>query len=313
MENFDSVPIVFNEDSVFLLNFLIAFIMFGVALDLKISHFTYVLKNSRLVLLGLASQFLFLPLLTFLLILLVKPHPSIALGLILVAACPGGNVSNFAVHIAKANTALSITLTSFATMLATFATPLNFAIFAALLPDAILGSEVNDFSLSIWEMFKIIVLITIIPTILGMLTQKYFTTFANKIKKATNILSFSIFFGFIAVGLYSNFEAVQTYLHAVIGLVIGHNLIILIITYLITIYILKLKAYNAIAITLETGMQNTGLAFVIIFNFLDSNPGMLLIAAFWGIWHLISGLGSAFIFRKIHSEHPKAKLLQLEN
>lgn len=300
MENFDSVPIIFNENSAFLLNFLISFIMFGVALDLKVTNFTYVLKNLNLIWIGLFCQFIFLPFLTFFLVLLVSPHPSIALGLILVAACPGGNVSNFAVHIARANTALSITLTSIATIIAVFATPINFALFAGFLPDSISSGEVNGISLSVTEMCKIIFLITIIPTVAGMLVQRYFTNFANKVKKGINIISFTIFFGFIAIGLFTNMEAVRAYLGAVIGLVVGHNLLVLFAAFILTTYFFKIKSFNAMAITLETGMQNTGLAFVIIFNFLDGNPGMLLIAAFWGIWHLISGLSTAFIFRKIN-------------
>lgn len=298
MENFDSVPIAFNENSAFLLNILIAFIMFGIALDLRVSNFTYVIKNLKLIWIGLFCQFIFLPLFTFFLVLLVRPHPSLALGLILVAACPGGNVSNFAVHIAKANTALSITLTSIATILATFATPVNFALFTAFLQDSVAREGVNDISLSVIEMCKIIFLITIVPTVAGMLVQKYFTTFANKIKKGINILSFTIFFGFIAVGLLSNIEAVKAYFGAVIGLVVGHNLTVLVAAFLLSTYFFKLQPFNAEAITLETGMQNTGIAFVIIFNFLEGNPGMLLIAAFWGIWHLISGLLSALLFRK---------------
>jgi bile acid:Na+ symporter, BASS family len=294
MNDFDSVPIHFNQQSVDLLNILIAFIMFGVALDLKVAHFAYLLKNKGLVWMGLSSQFLLLPLVTFLFVIWAQPVASIALGLVLVAACPGGNVSNFAVHLAKGNTALSITLTSLATFFAAFATPLNFTIWAQLLPDS---EGTQAFSLSFFSLLKVIFLITLLPLLLGMLFTKQLPKTASLLQKPIKILSFLIFFSFIAGGLYSNKEAVLAYLPQVIHLVIGHNLLLLILAFALSKYIFRLNRYNSIAITLETGMQNTGLAFVVIFNFMGGNAGMLLIAAFWGIWHLISGLITSLIFR----------------
>jgi bile acid:Na+ symporter, BASS family len=294
MSDFDSVPIYFNQQSVDLLNFLIAFIMFGVALDLKTSHFTYLLKNKKLVWMGLVSQFLLLPLVTFLFVSWVKPVGSIALGLILVAACPGGNVSNFAVHLAKGNTALSITLTSLATFFAALATPLNFTIWAQLLPNY---EEIQAFSLSFFSLLKVIFLITLLPLLLGMLFSKYLPKATERLQRPIKILSFLIFFSFIGGGLFSNKEAVLAYLPQVIHWVVIHNLLLLILAFALSTYIFRLNRYNSIAITLETGMQNTGLAFVVIFNFMGGNAGMLLIAAFWGIWHLISGLLTSLIFR----------------
>jgi BASS family bile acid:Na+ symporter len=109
--------------------------MFGVALDLKVSDFKAVLVMPKPVLIGLAGQFLLLPAFTFLLVLAIKPAPSIALGMMLVAACPGGNISNFLTHYARGNTALSITMTAMSTAVAIVMTPLNLSLWGGLNPE----------------------------------------------------------------------------------------------------------------------------------------------------------------------------------
>ena len=91
----DGISLNFSQGSLLFLNLILGLIMFGVALELKIEHFKLLFRNSKSPLVGIFSQFILLPLFTFLLILAIKPHPSLALGMILVAACPGGNISNF--------------------------------------------------------------------------------------------------------------------------------------------------------------------------------------------------------------------------
>jgi BASS family bile acid:Na+ symporter len=115
MEELDNVHIHFDSSGLWVLNIALAVVMFGVALDIKMEDFKRLLKQPKLVLIGVLSQFILLPLLTFGLVILIKPQPSIALGMMMVAACPGGNISNFMTHLAKGNTALSVSLTAFAT------------------------------------------------------------------------------------------------------------------------------------------------------------------------------------------------------
>src|SRR3990167_6845397 len=128
MNEMDLVRLNFNPQSLWALNFIIGLVMFGVALDLKVADFKAVLTMPKPVLIGLAGQFLLLPAFTFLLVLAIKPAPSIALGMMLVAACPGGNISNFLTHYAKGNTALSITMTALYTAVAIVMTPLNLSL-----------------------------------------------------------------------------------------------------------------------------------------------------------------------------------------
>ena len=115
-----------------MLNIALAIIMFGIALDIKVVDFKRLLKNPKIVLVGLLSQFILLPFLTFIAICIIKPYPSFALGMILIAACPGGNVSNFFSKMAKGNTALSVSLTAFATLLCLIMTPLNLQLWGSL-------------------------------------------------------------------------------------------------------------------------------------------------------------------------------------
>lgn len=119
----DHIRLNFSEGGLFFLNVTIAFVMFGVALNIKLDEFRDVFVKPKSFITGLISQFLILPAITFLFIMVLKPTPTVALGMILVAACPGGNVSNFLSSLAKGNIALSVSLTAFSTMIAMLMTP----------------------------------------------------------------------------------------------------------------------------------------------------------------------------------------------
>ena len=114
------------------LNLALAVVMFGVALGITVMDFKQLFRSPKILLVGVLSQFILLPLITFIFVLCIKPQPSIALGMIMVAACPGGNISNFMTHLAKGNTALSVSLTAMATAMAVFMTPFNFQFYGSL-------------------------------------------------------------------------------------------------------------------------------------------------------------------------------------
>ncbi|NOQ92452.1 MAG: bile acid:sodium symporter family protein, partial [Flavobacteriaceae bacterium] len=126
LQNIDQVQIHLNSSNIWIVNLTLAVVMFGVALDVKVTDFTNLLKSPKPVILGIISQFFLIPLVTYLMIVLINPLPSIALGMFMVAACPGGSVSNFMTKIAGGNAALSVSLTSFASFAALIMTPLNF-------------------------------------------------------------------------------------------------------------------------------------------------------------------------------------------
>lgn len=285
-ENLDHVVLSFNKESLMLLNACIAFIMFGVALDLKIDHFKYLLKRPKAILIGLASQLVLLPMLTFALVLLLKPSPSIALGMILVASCPGGNVSNFYTSLSNGNVALSVSLTAITSSLAFLATPLNFTFWAnQYAPTATVLKAVH---LNVVDVIVTVIFILVIPLILGMWVNKKYPTTTFKIARPIKRLSIIIFAGFVVGALSSNFDHFINYIFNFLFVVLIHNALALITGFSLAKFMSLGKAETR-SITIETGIQNSGLALVIIFEYFNGLGGMAIIAAWWGVWHLISG------------------------
>ncbi|HAA11914.1 MAG TPA: symporter [Cytophagales bacterium] len=282
----DNIALNFNEASLTTLNIALAFIMFGIALDLTPNDFRRLVQSPKSTLVGLLSQFLILPALTFLLILIFRPAPSMAMGMILVAACPGGNVSNFISTIAKGNIALSVTLTGLASTLAIFFTPLNFALWAKALPDS--SSLQQEFSINPGEVVFTILTLLAVPLVIGMYTNHKFPEFVKKIKRPVRNMSVMFFAGFVVVAFTNNVEYFLEHIHLIAFLVFVHNAVALSSGYGIA-SLFRLDGPTRRSISIETGIQNSGLALVIIFNFFDGIGGMAIIAAWWGIWHLISG------------------------
>ena len=195
VENLDNIRINFDSENLWLVNITLALIMFGVALDIKMSDFTNLLKSPKPVIVGIVSQFILIPFVTFLLINIISPEPSIALGMIIVAACPGGNISNFMSKMAGGNAALSISLTAFASVASLLMTPLNIAIWANLYEPASLILE--RVALDPLEVSKIVILILGIPLFLGMLVNHKYPSFAHRLSKILKPVSILIFLAFI--------------------------------------------------------------------------------------------------------------------
>ncbi len=269
------------------MNVVLAFVMFGVALEISISDFKTLWKRPKPVLVGVCSQFLLLPVLTYFLVLLMEPYPSIALGMFMVAACPGGNISNFISHLAGGNTALSVCLTAIATLLAVVMTPLNLQFWGSLYaPTAIILKEV---AISPGEMVKLVALLLGIPLFLGMLVNHWRPVLALKIAKVLKIVSLLFFVSLVFLALYNNRTIFMDYIFYVFWIVLLHNLLAFISGFSLA-RLFGLSAANVKSITVETGIQNSGLGLLLIFTFFDGLGGMALLAAFWGIWHIVSGL-----------------------
>ncbi|MES0867874.1 bile acid:sodium symporter family protein [Pseudovibrio sp. SCP19] len=296
MSDIDLVVLNFNSGSLTLLNGILAIVMFSIAIDLCPADFKRLTLAPKPVVIGLCSQFLVLPSLTFLLVLLVQPRPSIALGLILVAACPGGNISNFITHRAGGNAALSVSMTAFATVGAIVATPFNIAFWGSLYGPtrAILQeTHIDKLSVAITVCFMLV-----LPLFLGILLNRVKPRLAAKIRQPLRLASMGIFIGFIFIALVANWNFFLAYVGAVAALVIFHNGLALAAGYTLAT-IAGVSAYDRRAITIETGIQNSGLGLVLIFSFFGGLGGMSVVAAAWGIWHAISGLALAsFMARK---------------
>lgn len=290
MTDLDAVRLNFSPESLTLLNAILAVVMFSIALDLKPSDFRALMRAPKALLTGMFSQFLLLPALTYLMLLVTNPRPSIALGLILVAACPGGNISNFITHRAGGNAALSVSMTGIATLAAILFTPLNVAFWGNLYAPtrALLRQTTLDpVSIAITVFFMLV-----LPLILGIVLNTQRPALAARIRKPMQWLSMAIFIGFIVLALAANWSFFLGYVAAVAGLVVLHNGLALSGGYLAATA-MRLSDYDRRAITIETGIQNSGLGLVLIFAFFGGLGGMAVAAAFWGIWHAISGLALA--------------------
>lgn len=291
----DHVKLNFSQEGLFFMNVTLAFIMFGVALNIRFDNFRDIILKPKSTVIGVFSQFFLLPLVTFLLAIILRPTPSVALGMLLVASCPGGNISNFISSMAKGNAALSVSLTAIATLAAIFMTPINFAFWGGLFVKN--SPLLQPIEIDPIQMFQTVFILLGIPLIAGMLFAKYFPGLTKKIIKPIRILSILIFFGFIVVAISNNFDHFLKYVHLVILIVLAHNATALLTGFSIS-SIFNVKRIDRRAITIETGIQNSGLALVLIFNpkifprELELG-GMAIIAAWWGIWHIISGLALA--------------------
>lgn len=283
----DTAPINFDANTLWTLNMALALVMFGIALEISIIDFRALFKRPKLVLTGVFSQFILLPAITYVLVAVANPMPSIALGMFMVAACPGGNISNFITHLAKGNAALSVTLTAIATLLAIFMTPLNLQFWGSLYKPT--ASILTTVAIEPLEMIKLVALLLGVPLVLGMCCNYFRPQLAKTLSKYFKIGSLLFFVALVFLALYKNRAIFLEYIYYVFWLVVLHN----IVAFLTGFSLAKLMGFskkNIKSITIETGIQNSGLGLLLIFTFFDGLGGMAILTAFWGIWHLISGL-----------------------
>jgi BASS family bile acid:Na+ symporter len=283
-----------------MMNLAIAFIMFGVALSIRPGHFRSVFLNPKPVVLGAVSQYVILPALTYLLVLIIRPSTPVALGMILVSSCPGGNVSNLISSISKANITLSVSLTTITTIMSLIMTPFNFAFWGGLYAKH--SPLLVPITIDPIEMFRTVFLILGVPVILGMFVGMKFPKFSKRMDKPIQTASVIFFIGFIVAALAGNFSIFLKYIHLIFLLVLVHNGLAFFSGYSLP-RLLKVNERDCRTISIETGIQNSGLGLALIFNPRIFPPelnlgGMAMVAAWWGIWHIVAGLILASYWRK---------------
>jgi len=300
LESLDHIRLNFSPESLHMLNIALAFIMFGVALEIKLEHFKKLFADPKSAIIGFISQFVALPLITFLLTILLRDYltPSMALGMILVAACPGGNISNFISSLAKGNVALSVSLTAIATIGAVFFTPLNFALwgnwFISFYEHKEAAALVRPLEIDVFQMFQTVFIILGLPLVVGIFVNTKFPSFTLKIVRHIKRFSIIIFIVIVALALKNNFEFFLQAIEYIFLIVLVHNTIAFVTGYYLA-KVFKRHLIDQKTISIETGIQNSGLALVLIFNPKIFPPemelgGMAIIAAWWGIWHILAGL-----------------------
>ncbi|MDQ7049414.1 MAG: bile acid:sodium symporter family protein [Enterobacterales bacterium] len=289
----EAISLNFDPKSLIAINVMIALMMFGVSLELKLEDFKRVLLKPKSPLLGLSFQFILLPALTCLLIWLLDLQPMLALGLLLVASCPGGVFSNIMTWLAKGNIALSVSMTAVSSIAAAVMTPFNFAFYSWLNP--ITREAVQTIAIQPLELFMLVLLVLVLPLVCGMSFARHFPLVAEPLKKWLKLVA--LFFMLLLIGLAfaKNTEHFVRYFEQFFFLVVLHNALAISLGFF-GAKVTGLPQADQRAIALEVGIQNSALALVIIFTFFPQASEMLLIAAFWGIWHLVSGLTLAAIW-----------------
>ncbi|MDO5321851.1 MAG: bile acid:sodium symporter family protein [Bacteroidia bacterium] len=303
MHAIDSINVTMNAGGMNTINIVLAFVMYGVALGIKPKMFIEVFSKPKSVILGMCSQLIMLPLFTFLLALALGSSISwtMAMGMILVASCPGGNISNFMSSLSKANIELSVSLTAISTALAVIMTPFNFWLYGNLyLKFSNIASEVPQLVIPLWDVFKTIFILLGVPLTLGILTSQYLPKLADKLKKPLQWFSLIFFIAMVVLTFVGNIDAFLKSIKYIFIVVLVHNLLALTIGFT-TGSVFKVPKKDRRTLTIETGIQNSGLGLVLllgtqIFSALPPHGGMLVITAWWGVWHIISGLGVSTAF-----------------
>ena len=278
------------------LSVVLATMVFSVALELQLDDFLRVARSPKAVVVGLVPQFILLPVATWAATLVLDLPPNVEAAMILVAACPGGSLSNVVTHFGRGNTALSVSISAVASLIALFATPFNFSWMVATNP-ATAGwlQTLNIDPSDIWiSLFALLAL----PLALGLTLTRRLPDFSARIRKPLGNFSLIALLAFIVLGLIKERQLLTMGLLPTLGLVVAHNAIGLLMGWL-TSGVMGLRTADRRAVTIEGGMQNAGLALGIIAVQFNADLGMVIIASLWGIWHIVSGMSLALLWRRM--------------
>jgi len=274
-------------------------VMFSVALGLRLQDFRFLTAKPLLYVGGVATQVVVLPLVTFLLLHALSPPPSIALGMIVVACCPGGAVSNLLTYLSRGDVAVSVALTATSSMLAALLTPAATLFWAAAYgPTAELLR-----SLDVDPMLFVVqtTLLLALPLAAGMFVAARAPDFARKIRGKTTLVGTAVLGGTIIYGIVYFFPVLWPALGLLVSIAVIHNTVAF-ATGAVAGRLLSKDIAVQRALTFEIGIQNSGLALVILLAQLQGLGGAAAIAAVWGVWHLIAGGIIVQVFRMSDSK-----------
>lgn len=293
--NVDELRLNFNPGQMAVLNIAMAFLMFSVALDVRPGDFRKVAQFPRSVAVGLVVQYLLFPVFTLGVIYVFQPPVSMALGMVLVSMCPSGNMTNFLVHFARANVALSVTLNAIIILSATVVTPAGFLFWSQYVPES--EALRRSFEIGFTDMALIIVQLIVAPLLFGMWLHYRFPDFVARIRPWVQRAALVIFFSILLLALLGNFNNIVNYLGFAFVIVAVHNVVGLSTGYFLG-RAARLPELDCRTLAFESGVHNTALGLLLIFRFFGGLGGMALIAAWWGIWDLVTGVGLAWWWRR---------------
>ena len=267
-------------------------IMFGMGLSLTLTDFKRVLIYPKAVFIGLISQMIILPLIGYLIAVSLDLSPTIAVGIMLLAASPGGATSNILTHLAKGDLALSVSLTAITSLLSIITIPIivQFAL-------THFADQAQSVSVDAATMIKQLLIIVLIPVSVGMFIKAKFKEFAVKMEKPVNIASALIFFLVIIGVVFSIRDVFMDYLSEAGIPSIVLNVSTMVIGFLLAI-MFKLTKPQAISISIGTGIQNGTLAITLATIALN-NVEYSIVPAIYGLLMFASGAAIIFMRKRL--------------
>lgn len=291
----DKVEISLDPVMQGVLALILMFIMFSVALGLRVEHFRMVARAPGDVIKGLLVQVVALPAVTMVFVYLLSLPASIALGLIIVASCPGGNVSNFFCKLSHANVAYSVTLTALSSVVAVFMIPISILFWGGFY--APIADLLQSIDLDRGMFLARTVVLLGVPLFIGMAVAHKWPDLSDKIQQKALPASIVLLFALVLISLTNNADLILNYWPAIMGIVTGHNLLAFLLGGTVGRLLLSDRAKRR-TLVFEVGLQNTGLGLVILLSQFKGIGGAALITATWGIWHLFTGLALAVFYRQ---------------
>lgn len=279
-------PSVFQHIRPTVINYLLGVVMFGMGLTLNLHDFRIVFSRPKDVIIGCLAQFTIMPLLAWGLARLFSLDEALALGVVLVGCCPGGTASNVITYLAKGDLTLSVGMTGVSTLLAPFLTP--------LLTWALAGKSVN---VDVASMFLSILWVVILPIVVGLIVKAILPKFTEKATDYLPAISSLAIALIVAIVISANADKLMAGGMLIVVVVILHNLCGLSLGYLIG-HLLGMSLSKKRAISIEVGMQNSGLASSLATIHFATYPLATIPGAIFSVWHNISGAAVAYLFRR---------------
>ena len=266
------------------INYLLGVVMFGMGLTLNLQDFKIVFSRPKDVIIGCLAQFTIMPLLAWILARLFSLDEALALGVVLVGCCPGGTASNVITYLAKGDLALSVGMTGVSTLFAPFLTP--------LLTWALAGKSVN---VDVVGMLLSILWVVILPIVVGLIVKGLWPNFTKKATDYLPAFSSIAIAMIVAIIISANANKLLAGGSIIVLVVILHNLCGLSLGYLIG-RLLGLSETKKRVISIEVGMQNSGLASSLATIHFAAYPLATIPGAIFSVWHNLSGAAVAYLY-----------------
>lgn len=274
----------------------IVIMIFAISLGLKREHFLFLRSDPKLFWGGVAAQIIGLPVMTLVLILVLAPPASIALGMIVVAACPGGNVSNFMTWGARGDLAYSISLTAASSIIAAVWTPAAILFWSGLYPPTAALLDTIDF-----DRLQFVLQTTVMlagPLLLGMICHHYFPAASERLRKPLALFGAGMIGYVIIAGVLQFWPEIERGWMMIYIPVIVHNALAFGVGAGAG-RLLGASDQRRRTLAIEVGIQNAGLAVVLLLAQLQGLGGAAAVAAAWGVWHFFSGGLMILLYRYI--------------